>query len=165
MNNNEQNIELNGETTFNIIKRHLMTGNIAKFDMTCTLYEHRQNGTISVSLNASLDIYDELMISTMANRLKNIFQQLFSVSAIYEFSLLLPHELEIIRDLNNTYFDSYESSLLSQKMGVELDDQSLTYAELLYYAQVLSLYLLNEHEIVPGEINCQCVERSLSMVS
>ena len=29
-----------------------------------------------------------------------------------------------------------------QKLAVELDDQSLTYAELLYYAQVLSLHLL-----------------------
>ena len=52
-----------------------------------------------------------------------------------------------------------------QKLAVELDDQSLTYSELLYYVQVLSLNLLNKQRIVPGEIICQCVERSLSMVS
>ncbi|CAF4254780.1 unnamed protein product, partial [Adineta steineri] len=51
-----------------------------------------------------------------------------------------------------------------QKLAVELDEQSLTYAELLYYVQVLSLTLLNEYLITPGEIVCQCVERSLSMV-
>ncbi|CAF4291476.1 unnamed protein product, partial [Adineta steineri] len=51
-----------------------------------------------------------------------------------------------------------------QKLAVELDEQSLTYCELLYYVQVLSLILLNECRIVPGEIICQCVERSLSMV-
>ncbi|CAF4267201.1 unnamed protein product, partial [Adineta steineri] len=45
-----------------------------------------------------------------------------------------------------------------------LDEQSLTYCELLYYVQVLSLTLLNEHHVVPGEVVCQCVERSLSMV-
>jgi hypothetical protein len=30
---------------------------------------------------------------------------------------------------------------------------------------MLSLNLLNRYEIIPGEIICQCVERSLSMVS
>ena len=53
----------------------------------------------------------------------------------------------------------------SQKLAVELDDQSLTYSELLYYTQMLSLNLLNNHHIIPGDIICQCVERSLSMVS
>ncbi|CAF1001867.1 unnamed protein product [Adineta steineri] len=51
-----------------------------------------------------------------------------------------------------------------QKLAVELDEQSLTYCELLYYVQVLSLTLLNEYHITPGEVVCQCVERSLSMV-
>ncbi|CAF1255694.1 unnamed protein product [Adineta steineri] len=51
-----------------------------------------------------------------------------------------------------------------QKAAVELDDQSLTYCELLYYVQVLSLTLLNKYRITPGEVVCQCVERSLSMV-
>ena len=52
-----------------------------------------------------------------------------------------------------------------QKLAVELDEQSLTYCELLYYVQVLSLNLMNKYHVVPGEIICQCVERSLSMVS
>ncbi|CAF1542277.1 unnamed protein product, partial [Adineta steineri] len=43
-------------------------------------------------------------------------------------------------------------------------EQSLTYCELLYYVQVLSLTLLNEYHVVPGEIVCQCIERSLSMI-
>ncbi|CAF4159847.1 unnamed protein product, partial [Adineta steineri] len=51
-----------------------------------------------------------------------------------------------------------------QKLAVELDEQSLTYCELLHYVQVLSLILLNEYHVVPGEVVCQCVERSLSMV-
>ena len=52
-----------------------------------------------------------------------------------------------------------------QKLSIELDEQSLTYSELLYYVQVLSLNLLNIYDIIPGEIICQCVERSLSMVN
>ncbi|CAF3868594.1 unnamed protein product [Adineta steineri] len=52
-----------------------------------------------------------------------------------------------------------------QKLAVELDEQSLTYCELLYYVQVLSVTLLNEYHVFPGEVVCQCVERSLSMVT
>ncbi|CAF4244117.1 unnamed protein product, partial [Adineta steineri] len=51
-----------------------------------------------------------------------------------------------------------------QKLAVELGGQSLTYCELLHYVQVLSFTLLNEYHVVPGEVVCQCVERSLSMV-
>ncbi|CAF4091083.1 unnamed protein product, partial [Adineta steineri] len=51
-----------------------------------------------------------------------------------------------------------------QKLAVELDEQSLTYCELLHYVQVLSFTLLNEYHVLPGDIVCQCVERSLSMV-
>jgi hypothetical protein len=51
-----------------------------------------------------------------------------------------------------------------QKLSVELDEQSLTYSELLYYVQVLSLNLLNKQRVIIGDIVCQCVERSLSMV-
>ncbi|CAF4262243.1 unnamed protein product, partial [Adineta steineri] len=51
-----------------------------------------------------------------------------------------------------------------QKLAVELDEQSLTYAELLYYVQMLSLTLVNEYHVVPGDVVCQCVERSLEMV-
>ncbi|CAF1430705.1 unnamed protein product [Adineta steineri] len=174
-NNSEENIELNGETVLYMEDRDLMPSSIAKFDMTCTIYEHRQNETISVSLNASADVYDELMISTMASRLENIFKQLFSIHTICEFSLLLPHERDLLRNLNNTPFDfertdcihqefAYQVYFQSQKLAVELDNQYLTYAELLYYTQLLALYLLNQYEIIPGEIVCQCVERSLSMV-
>jgi non-ribosomal peptide synthetase component F len=51
-----------------------------------------------------------------------------------------------------------------QKLAVELDDQSLTYVELLYYVQVLTSHLLHKHKIIPNDIICQCMERSLSMV-
>jgi non-ribosomal peptide synthetase component F len=52
-----------------------------------------------------------------------------------------------------------------QKQAVELDDQSLTYSEILYYVQMLALNLLSEQRVVPGDVISQCVERSLSMVS
>ncbi len=50
-------------------------------------------------------------------------------------------------------------------MTVELDDQSFTYSELLYYVQILAFNLLGEERIVSADVICQCVERSLSTVS
>ncbi|CAF1585046.1 unnamed protein product, partial [Adineta steineri] len=95
---------------------------------------------------------------------------------IYELSLTLPNERYLMQSLNNTQI-SFSSPLTCihhefiyqvikhpQKLAVELDEQSLTYCELLYYVQVLSLSLLTEYHVFPGEVVCQCVERSLSMV-
>jgi surfactin family lipopeptide synthetase A len=59
----------------------------------------------------------------------------------------------------------YQVMKYPQKLAVELDDQSLTYSELLHYTQLLSLYLLNTFGVMPEDIVSQCVERSLSMVS
>ena len=51
-----------------------------------------------------------------------------------------------------------------QKIAVELDEQMITYNELLFYAQTLALNLVDEHGVKEGDIICQCVERSISMV-
>ncbi|CAF3340149.1 unnamed protein product [Rotaria sp. Silwood2] len=173
--NNEQNIEIDTGTTFSIIDRNLLAGNIAKFDMTCILHEHRQNETISVTLNASLDVYDKSTIFKMANRLKNIFDQLFSISSIYQFSLLLPHEVELLRDLNDSCLDysqigcihmnfAYQTHLQPQKVAVVLDNGSMTYGELLYYAQQLANYLIVNCAVQSGQIVCQLIERSFEMI-
>ena len=88
----------------------------------------------------------------------------------------MPWELELMHDLNKIVYDygsvgcvhweiAYQAYLHPQKMAVQLDDQSLTYSELLHTAQLISLNLLNNHHIVQGDIICQCVEQSLSMVS
>ncbi|UJR38884.1 hypothetical protein I4U23_031552 [Adineta vaga] len=47
-----------------------------------------------------------------------------------------------------------------QKVAVELDEQSLTYAELLHSVQMVSLHFVEEKCIVVGDIICQCVERN-----
>ncbi|CAF1486244.1 unnamed protein product, partial [Adineta steineri] len=95
---------------------------------------------------------------------------------INELTLTLSDEQYLMQSLSNSQIP-FSSSLICihhefvyqamkhpQKLAVELDEQSLTYCELLYYVQVLSLTLLNEYHVLPGEIICQCVERSLSMV-
>jgi non-ribosomal peptide synthetase component F len=87
----------------------------------------------------------------------------------------LPDERLLMQSMNNTQVLLPSMSCIhhefvcqamkhQQKLAVELDDQSLTYSELLYYVQVLSLNLLKKHRVIVGEIICQCVERSISMV-
>ncbi|CAF1335283.1 unnamed protein product, partial [Rotaria sordida] len=114
-------------------------------------------------------------ISTMSMRLKNIFDQLFSISSIYQFSLLLPHEVELIRDLNNTFVDycqigcihwdfAYQAHLHPQKVALVLENGSMTYGELLYYAQQVANHLITTCTVQSGQMVCQLIERSFEMV-
>ncbi|CAF1077680.1 unnamed protein product [Adineta steineri] len=138
---------------------------------------------VSCTINASLDLFNRETAEKISQRFHFIFNQLSASimhsqinKPIYELSLTLSNEQYLIQSLNNTQIP-FSSSLTCihhefvyqvmkhpQKLAVELDEQSLTYCELLYYVQVLSLTLLNEYHVSPGEIVCQCVERSLSMV-
>ena len=121
-------------------------------------------------------------VARIAQRFHSILDKLLTSiesqtkKPFYELSLTLPSEQYLIQSLNNTQTSFPSLTCIHhefvrqvmkypQKLAVELDDQSLTYSELLHYAQVLSLNLLNKQNIVAGEIVCQCVERSLSMVS
>jgi non-ribosomal peptide synthetase component F len=132
-------------------------------------------------MNASLDLFNVETIDKISQEFHAMLNQLFLSSdvqmnkSIYELSLILPDERLLMQSINNTqvlfspltcihHEFVYQSMKYSQKLAVELDDQSLTYSELLHYTQVLSLNLLNNHRIISDEIVCQCVERSLSMV-
>ncbi|CAF1066401.1 unnamed protein product [Adineta steineri] len=137
---------------------------------------------LSCTINASLDLFNQETIYKITQRFHSLLKQLFTSvddkmeKPMYEISLISPNERLLMYSMNNTQV-SFHSSLTCihhafvyqvmrhpQKLAVELDEQSLTYAELLYYAQVLSLHFINKYVVVPGEIICQCVERSLSMV-
>jgi non-ribosomal peptide synthetase component F len=50
-----------------------------------------------------------------------------------------------------------------QKVALILDYQALTYAELLYYTQLVALHLIDECHVKSGEIVGLCVERSIEM--
>ncbi|CAF3893426.1 unnamed protein product, partial [Adineta steineri] len=137
---------------------------------------------LSCTINASLDLFNVETIDKISQRFHSILNQLFTSvdnqmnKSVYEISLTLPNERLVMQSMNNTQvsFSSsvtcihhefvYQVTKHPQKLAVELDEQSLTYGELLHYVQVLSLALLNEYHVFPGEVVCQCVERSLSMV-
>ena len=67
---------------------------------------------------------------------------------IYELSLILPDERILMQSMNNTQVLFPSVSCIHhefvcqvmkhpQKLAVELDEQSLTYSELLYYVQMI----------------------------
>jgi non-ribosomal peptide synthetase component F len=183
---------LNGETRSSLrcsyqklFKKHspffyFETGNRCDFGLTIE-YDMNMN-QLSCTIDASLDLFDQMTTQKMSQRFHSLLKQLFSPmndemnKSIYELSLILSDERLLMKSMNNTEIfvpslscihHEFVSQVMKypQKLSVELDDQSLTYCELLYYVQMLSLNLLNRYEIIPGEIICQCVERSLSMVS
>ncbi|CAF4147892.1 unnamed protein product, partial [Adineta steineri] len=153
-----------------------------KYDFSVLIQHDLNVNQLSCTINASLDLFNVETIDKISQRFHSILKQLFTSvddqmnKSLYELSITLPNERLLMQSMNNTQVSFpapltcihhefvYQVIKHPQKLAVELDDQSLTYAELLYYVQVLSLHLLNKYGIAPGEIICQCVERSLSMV-
>jgi non-ribosomal peptide synthetase component F len=153
-----------------------------KFDFVFFIEHNLDVNQFSCTINASTDLFDTKTIVKIAQRFHSMLHQLFgSIDSrtkrpIYEISLSLPDERLLIQSMNHTeisvssvtcthYAFVSQVRKYPQKLAVELDEQSLTYIELLYYAQRLSLKLFNECNIKPGDAVCQCVERSLSMVN
>ncbi|CAF4106072.1 unnamed protein product, partial [Adineta steineri] len=152
-------------------------------DFSLSLHHDMNINQLSCTINASLDLFNVQTLEKISQRFYFFLNQVSASiidsqinKPIYELSLILSNEQYLIQSLNNTQvsFPSpltcihhefvYQVMKHPQKLAVELDGQSLTYGELLYYVQVLSLHLINKYGVVPGEIVCQCVERSLSMV-
>ena len=154
---------------------------MSKFDFALIIQHDLNMNQLSCTINASLDLFNTKTIEKISQQFHSMLKQLFSFTdnqmkkPIYELSLILPDEKLLMKSMNNTQvlFPSLtcihhkfvnQAMKHPQKLAVELDEQSLTYSELLYYVQVLSLNLLNKQRVIVGEIVCQCVERSLSMV-
>ncbi|CAF4215094.1 unnamed protein product, partial [Adineta steineri] len=155
---------------------------MSKFDFILSFQHDLNLNEFSCTINASVDLFNTETVCIITQRLQTMLHQQFTSfdciaeKSIYELSLILPNEQYLMQSLNNTQvsFPSpvtcihhefvYQVMQHPQKLAVELDEQSLTYCELLYYVQVLSFTLLNEYHVFAGEVVCQCVERSLSMV-
>ncbi len=145
------------------------------FDFECSIIYSSKNHSMNISLQGSLDLFNEETIESMNRRLQCLFHQLFIVPTIFELSILLSNEIQLINDLNNTYVNYGEIGCIHwniasqaekypQKIALILENGSMTYAELLYYSQYVASYLINEYNIKPSEIICQLIERSFEMI-
>ncbi|CAF3935413.1 unnamed protein product, partial [Adineta steineri] len=152
-------------------------------DFSFSIHYDMNINQLSSKINASLDLFNRETVEKISQRFHFILNQLSASMVdnqmnkpIYELSVILSNEQYLMQSLNNTQtsFSSplscihhefvYQVMKHPQKLAVELDEQSLTYCELLYYVQVLSSTLLNDYHVFLGEVVCQCVERSLSMI-
>ncbi|CAF4030005.1 unnamed protein product, partial [Adineta steineri] len=143
-----------GSFSFNIDQDEIL--NASGFSLS--IYHDTTIHELSCTINASLDLFNRDTVDKISQRLHSMLQQLSASiidnqmnKPIYEFSLILSNEQYLIQSLNNTQisFSSpvtcihhefvYQVMKHPQKLAVELDDQSLTYAELLYYAQVIGI--------------------------
>jgi non-ribosomal peptide synthetase component F len=155
---------------------------MSKFDFALTIQYNQSTNQLSCTIDGSLDLFNRTTVDKIAQRFYSMLEQLFNRTnvqmnkPIYELSLVSSDERLLMQSMNNTqvllpsiYCIHHEfvcqALKHSQKLAVELDDQSLTYSEQLHHVQLLSLHLLNKQRVMAGEIVCQCVERSLSMVS
>ena len=157
---------------------------VAKFDVMLN-FVHKSSTEMSCSLVCSEDLFDRLTVQTMIDRFSHLLHQLVDSPILtvdkqpmlYQLSVILPQEQMLIDALKNNDINRppaventipllFKKQVLNhpQKVAVELDDQALTYSELFFYAQRLALILLDTHVVKEGDIICQCVERSISMV-
>jgi non-ribosomal peptide synthetase component F len=152
------------------------------FDFSVLIQHDVNINQLSCTISASLDLFYAETIYKIAQQFHSILEQLFYVTdnqmgkPIYELSLMLSDEKTLFESINNTQVLFPSATCIHhefvrqvmkhpQKLALELDDQSLTYCELLHYVQILSLNLMDKYYVAPGEIICQYLERSLSMVS
>ncbi|CAF1419955.1 unnamed protein product [Adineta steineri] len=127
-------------------------------DFSLSIYHDMNMNQLSCTINASLDLFNVETIDNISQRFHFILHQLSASiidneisKPIYEISLTLPNERLLMQSLNNTQI-SFSSPLTCihhefvyqvmkhpQKLAVELDEQSLTYCELLHYVQVIGI--------------------------
>ncbi|CAF1449179.1 unnamed protein product, partial [Adineta steineri] len=166
-------------SSFNINEDEVVTTS----GFSLSVYHDMNIDQLSCTINASLDLFNRETVEKISQQFHFILHQLSASiidnqmkKPIYELSLTLSNEQYLMQSLNNTQI-SFPSSLTCihhkfvyevmkhpQKLAVELDEQSLAYAELFAYVQMLAVHLLGEYGIIPSEVISQCVERSLSMI-
>ncbi|CAF4257600.1 unnamed protein product [Rotaria socialis] len=144
-------------------------------------FSHPYNSTFSVTIECTADLFNLATVQALGERFQILCQQLFCSSfdhnnqPIYELSLLLPSERHIMQIMNNCHMIPNETDCIHQmfaqkatmhpsKLAVTLDEQCLTYGQLLTRVQQLAWHLINEKDVHPGDIVCQCVDRSIEMV-
>ena len=147
---------------------------IATFDLVCSMQYHPRTNKIVCIFNGSTDVFYESTINSLVRRFELALDQLLSLPTIYQISLLLPEENKLLEQLNNINDHISDVNPIHcdfikqiydhpQQISLVLDEQSLTYAELIYATQNLALHLIDTKCAQKNDIICVCVERSLEM--
>jgi non-ribosomal peptide synthetase component F len=155
---------------------------VSKFDFSLRIQHDQTVDELSCEIDASLDLFDKTTVETISKRFQTMLHQLFFSSSfdkssqpIYELSLLLSDEIKLIESINEKTMEIpfdllgqlhrefiHQACLHPQKLSICLDEQSLTYAELL--VKVCQLVAHLGKRSYSNEVICQCVERSIEMI-
>ncbi|UJR38878.1 hypothetical protein I4U23_031546 [Adineta vaga] len=147
----------------------------AKFDLSCDFSYSIQGPSIIVSLNASLDLFDQTTIEKMARRFEFLFDNIFPSKHLYETSLLFDDDQKFLHHFNNLYANNdnidcihheiiRQADKSPQMIAIILENQTLSYGELLYFAQQLGSHLVINNGVGLGHVVCQLLERSIETV-
>ena len=174
-----------GNAILSLISYSLQVGSeefVSKFDFLLRFEHDLIDNQLSCTIDASLDLFNRETIFQISRRFQFFMEQLFlfktfdhTSQPICQLSIVLPDEWQYIQSINNQTsemnFQPMEQFQLEflrqamihpQKIAVSLEEQCLTYSEMLVKACQISDYL--DEEEYSGEIICQCVERSIEMV-
>jgi non-ribosomal peptide synthetase component F len=190
-------INCSDEHTINLIKLHnaqleqvpqILTTNspngevLSKFDLSLMINYDQHANTLACTLDGSCDLFNQITVQNLSHRFHTLCRQIFCSSSfdlqkqpVYELSIILPIERDMIQQLNNSGTPSNVTSCIHQafvqqalmypnKVAIILDEHSLTYGQLLNRVQQLALHLINDKGVKPGDVVCQCVDRSIEMI-
>jgi non-ribosomal peptide synthetase component F len=152
-----------------------------KFHLSCSIDYDQRSNTHSYTLQSTRDLFNLMTVQDLANRFQILCRQLFCSTfdrqkqPVYELSILLPAERDLTQELNDYVATPNVTSCIHQafaqqammhpwKVAVTLDEQSLTYGELLDQVQRLAFFLINSKGVRPGDTVCQCIDRSIEMI-
>ena len=170
---------------------HFHTSKITpyEFDVNTTMFDlelviqHRastqeEKEMLSISFIYATDIFEQQTVQLMMDRffrmITNVFEAKKQREPIRNLSLLSDLDRDRIEGINQTSTDFGQLGTIHgaivrnaqatpKNIAILLDDQSLTYEQLLNQSQALAAYLIQTCLVKKGDIIGQCVERSLHM--
>jgi non-ribosomal peptide synthetase component F len=158
--------------------RYPTSPHVAKYDLWLSIeFDVTEEQKITGSFDYACDVFDQATVVKIARRFEYLLTQLFTTSSsISQMSLILSDEIDLLHQLNTGdvllqlmhplpihYQFLLRVQEHPQKVALILDNQSLTYAELLHYTQLLAVHLIDECHVKSGDTVGLCVERSIEV--
>ena len=149
------------------------------FDLSWSTQFSPHDKATRLSLDASADLFNAETVREMVYRFESVLSQFVSFpnNPIFSLSLLLPHENNLLKSSDAIpETDPYSADLIvpqqfacqaakhPQKVSVALNNQYLSYAELLHASQYLAHHLIDVYHVKRHDIVTQCVNRSIEMI-
>lgn len=151
-------------------------GTVAKYDLTLNVLE--QDNKLWLRWEFNRDLFKAETISQMSRYFEQLLEKMLTTPEknVFSLDILSPYQSQnILNHYNATdveiprqqtvqklFEQQVESN--SDKIALECDDRTWTYAKLNNEANRLAQYLLNEYQIQPDTLVGVCLERSVDMI-